>query len=402
MKEVTSEVYLQRRYIASLLIAPIAESIGYSNLEALKIQLCNEGICQSGRVLVSCEDLDKLFDVVTLRREIVTNRLDEMGMFDERTSTWDTSKPILDIYTQHLYSVINSKRGKVSERPRFRVIITHDIDRTTFTEPTSIARGLLSSLTKKTWDVRVSPFYATKKLFKVFEWLLERERHYGICATYFVLSGPYGLSRYSSRYDIKWPASKEICNLIKSYDMTIGLHGNYYAREFNSYLEERKSVEDALEVHITQHRNHYLRFDPKFIWSNMEEAGFDTDFSIGFNYKLGFRAGTGSVYPGFDISKNRPTSVRAVPLLFMDGILSGLDRRLRLRELRSALEEVMHVGGCVAILFHPESFVTQPSMVDDFLEVIEMCISMGGDVSGSLPALPNYSKTEEIICGQNA
>ncbi len=83
--------------------------------------------------------------------------------------------------------------------------------------------------------------------------------------------------------------------------MTVGLHGSYYAREQDSYRAEKERLEQVLGTAVTTHRNHYLRFDPMRMWSQLEAAGIRHDFSVGFNYRLGFRAGCARAYRGFDL-----------------------------------------------------------------------------------------------------
>jgi hypothetical protein len=389
----------RRAYVAGLLAGAAAEGLERGGEALAEAHLSEAGLRVAGRVAVPADELDRLFAAVTLQREVKSGLLDAMGMFDERAAPWDVSKPELDQRAQELARKLGDKPTHAAGAGRLRVILSHDVDRTTFCEPTTLLKGAWRSLRRRCRDASLMAAFSPKALYRVYEWLLARERHYGACAYYFMLAGPYGVRRYSSRCDIRWSASKDLGALIRGAGMRIGLHGSYYARERDSYREERLRVEESLGVPVTCHRNHYLRFDPVRLWRQMEEAGFEADFSVGFNYRLGFRAGCGNVYPGYDFAQNRVSRVCSVPLLFMDGVLAGADRSALLRELRESLEEARRVGGCVSLLFHPELFVVDPGLMDVFEEVMQMCVALGADVSGKLPAARFAPLAADVVGG---
>jgi hypothetical protein len=387
----------QRAYIASLVLGAAGSDGASAQLGCGDVRLEQEGLLVGGQVVVPADELDRMFASVTLQREIDTGRLDSMGMFDEPAATWDVSRPSVQLRALDVARKLGCPAKPGAGDGRFRVVITHDVDRTTFCEPTTVVKGAIRSLMRMRCDESLRATLSRRSLYRVYEWVLARERHYGVGAYFFMLAGPYGMRRYSSRCDIQWAVSRDLMRLITEAGMTVGLHGSYYARERDSYRAEKERVEHELGVPITCHRNHYLRFDPLTMWGQMEAAGISTDFSVGFNYRLGFRAGCGNLYPGFDLSQNRPSRVNSVPLLFMDGVLFGADRRMLLQGLRSALEEVKRVNGCVSLLFHPELFVTDPSLMDIFEEVLQMCVRLGADLSGALPRTSEVQQAMSAI-----
>jgi hypothetical protein len=393
MTDADQVIAARRAYVASLVLG-----VAGGAASAGGVQLERDGLRIGGQVAVPADELDRMFAAVTLQREVDTGRLDSMGMFDESAATWSLSQPLVQLRGLDVARRLGRPAEAGAAGGRFRVVITHDVDRTTFREPTTIVKSALRSLKRMRCEAALRASLSHQSLYRVYEWMLARERHYGVEATFFVLSGPYGLRRYSSRADIRWAASRELVRLIRDAGMSIGLHGSYYARERSSYREEKERVEDAIGAPITCHRNHYLRFDPVQMWRQLEDAGIRTDFSVGFNYRLGFRAGCGTIYPGFDLTRNQLSNVGSVPLLFMDGVLGGADRRALLQGLRSALEEVKRISGCVSLLFHPELFVTDPSLMDVFEEVLQMCVSLGADLSGDLPPVPAALRGRASVC----
>ena len=341
-----------------------------------------------GDLVVPEELLEKIYASVTLQRELATGRMDRMGRFDERAIAWEISRPWIDLAAEDIAGRAAGGGTALGGRERrFRVIVTHDVDRTTGFEPTSILRSLLQvlRLRKDPWlplGLSLSPGALEDNIHR----LLEFESAHGIGAYYFMMSGPYGLRLHSSRSDVRWSVSRRIAEAIRQAGMTIGLHGSYYARERNSYPDERARLEQVVRAPVTCHRNHYLRFDTTEVWSQLEAAGIQYDFSVGYASRMGFRAGTARPYPTFALAHRRPSGVIAVPLLYMDAAHEDSNHAETFAQLRVALEQVKAVQGCVSVLFHPELFLVDKGLWPRFQEMIAVCRDLGADLSGRLPA----------------
>ncbi len=347
----------------------------------------NSGLVLPGGLLVSEEKLQAVFDVLTLQHEARTGRLDGRGMLDDQAITWDVSRPWIDAEAQALVRQLTATGLPLTPRSRrFKVVITHDIDRTFLLEPTSIASAVMRMVgLRRSHCVRLWTVLSPGILLATIQRLLEFEVAHQIGAYYFMLSGPYSMRRYGSRCDIRWRYSRMIAEMVSRAGMTIGLHGSYYARDENSYRQEKERLKEVLGQAITSHRNHYLRFDPLRMWGQLEQAGIAYDFSVGFNNRFGFRSGCASLYRTFDLASNRTTTVQSVPLLYMDNVLFQSNPKRMLCQLRAALQEVQKVNGCVSLLFHPDCFLIDETFWEFFEELVEMCEELGADLSGKLP-----------------
>ena len=385
----------ERRFAVELLAGPALASAEMDCMEAGNDQW--QGLTIAGTRAVSCYELDDIFAAVTLRREIETRQLDRHGRFDESQISWDISRPWVDLRAVELLGHAGSATPRSSAGPRFRVVITHDVDRTTGLEPMMLVKSVVGQLRlKPAWTPKPGVLQPKRWLQNLAR-LLEFEQDNGIGALYFLLSGPYGLRRYSSRYGIRWSQSREVVRLILEAGMRVGLHGSYYARDRNSYGDELRRLEDVVGMTVTCHRNHYLRFDPRSAWHQLENAGISHDFSIGFNYRVGFRTGCASAHSTFDLSQGRKSSVVSVPLLFMDNVTAVGSSTHALAELERALEDVRRVSGCVALLFHPENFLGDEKSFAFFRQVVRKCKDMGADLSEmDHPSLPGAPASERM------
>ena len=347
-----------------------------------------DGLVLPGGTVIAEEELERVFDSVTLQREQATGRLDDLGRFDERAITWDTSKPQVDLLAKQITGKLAEAGHPVPPgKEPFRVVISHDIDRVCGREPTSLARSLmpLCGWRRSGW-VSIATALSRDAFVENIRGLLEFESARGIGAHYFLLSGPYGLRRHSSRYDVSWRSARDTIRAIREADMTIGLHGSYYAKDRSSYAEERRRLEEAVGHPVLSHRNHYLRFDSQRIWNQLQSAGIKYDFSVGFRLRTGFRAGSARAVATFDAVTGRPSSVLSIPLLYMDNALLASDDETMLAALRAALQEVKDVAGCVSLLFHPELFLVDLRFRRFFEKAVALCEELDADLSGELPA----------------
>lgn len=376
----------RNRYLYAVNI--INDWFNYHGLKSLSVDLSKHnkvGFVINDHYVLSFSELNNIFSSATLNREVKVDALDNIGRFNEKKIMWDISMPWIDNKLHELALKLYSDFD-LNKCNRFQVIISHDVDRTTAFEPTAVMNALLKILGKRKLPcLGLRTSFTPSSLARNVERVLDYEVSNGVGAIYFMLAGPYGIHRYSSRTDINWLVSRQIVQLVKNAGMKIGLHGSFSARELNSYSQEKKKIEDVLGLPIETHRNHYLRFDTEKLPSQLDNAGIKYDFSVGFTSRMGFRGGYAHACRAYNSIDNKPSGVISIPLLFMDSIMLGKDPSNIYSELRSSLEDVKRVNGCVSILFHPEMFLVDFRFFNLFKNVIELCKELGADLSGNLP-----------------
>lgn len=396
----------QLHFAASVLADSMALDPPLEIVEARDAE--SRGLLLPNGVVVPEEELQAVFSTISLGRELQTGKLDPMGRFEESAIAWDISKPWIDLRAADLAARLTENGcGVPREQGRFRVVVSHDVDRITGAELTAIAKRLLHATGLWSGESPSSPLPISPRAYRDnIRRLLEFERAQGITACYFLLSGPYGLRRHSSRYDARWSQAKKLIGEILGAGMTIGLHGSYYARDSGSYLVEKDRLEQVTGVGVICHRNHYLRFDSRRVCSQLEAAGIRYEFSVGFGERMGFRAGTARLYRMFDLMNGRPASLASVPLVYMDTFTgdpaAASDRDSIIHQLRAVLLEAKKVHGCVSLLFHPELLLARPGLWAFFEEVIHLCKELGADLSGTLPDLPEWPGRPGQLAGADS
>jgi len=132
-----------------------------------------------------------------------------------------------------------------------RVIVTHDVDRVTLTEPVSIAKSMVLGAGHR------FPLRSTidrRGVLRAVEHILEIEAAWGVRPWFFMLAGRYGLGRFSNRYGIRWRKPREVISMIREAGGVLGLHGSYHAKDRDSYGAEAALLADIADQPVVAHR----------------------------------------------------------------------------------------------------------------------------------------------------
>ncbi len=334
------------------------------------------GLSYEGRCLMNTKELDRVYETLSLERELKTGLRDGFGRFDDTHLAWPKETPWIDsLALERLGSNVDR-----AEDRGFRVVLTHDIDWSTSLEPFSLAKALLKTVAKRPvrW-LSLDHALNGRTMRKSLERLLDLETRLGVRSLFFMLADRHGLGRHGSRYDLRWSSARRMGNAILDAGMLLGLHGSYAARERGLYRKQAERMADVFGRTVRYHRNHYLRFDSSRLASQMEDAGIRYDFSVGFARHAGFRAGTAGEYPLYNVLENRVSPVKEIPLVYMDSTFAD-EPTWSLEPLETLLRQVKQVGGTVSVLFHPELFAVDERLFEHYERCIALCRDLGADL----------------------
>jgi peptidoglycan/xylan/chitin deacetylase (PgdA/CDA1 family) len=201
---------------------------------------------------------------------------------------------------------------------------------------------------------------------------LDLESAHGASASFFFTVPPHAPR---SRYDCVYaPRDRclfrgrrvqvaDVMRAIAEEGFDVGLHGSYAAGLSSGALtDERATLESATGLEIRTTRQHFLRWDIRSTPRYQEEAGLRADASMGFNFDVGYRAGTSLPFRLFDVHAQTPRDLIEVPLVAQDGALLGanglaLSEPAASRLLRELVEVTAASGGVLTLLFHPDKLV---------------------------------------------
>jgi len=123
----------------------------------------------------------------------------------------------------------------------------------------------------------------------------------------------YSLSRHSRL--------RETLRALAAEGFEIGLHGGFASAANPDLLAAEKAcLERSLGREVSRSRQHWLRHIDG-VTDLAHESLFSRDSTLGFNDRMGFRAGCASPYRPWSHAENRPLRHLVVPLALMDSTI---------------------------------------------------------------------------------
>lgn len=136
----------------------------------------------------------------------------------------------------------------------------------------------------------------------------------------------------------------------------VGLHPSIAANSsFKTLKKECLRLEEMTGEPVGRSRQHFLYLDLPNTYRNLVALGIKEDYSMGFADRVGFRAGTCSPFPWFDLEADERTELYIIPLAVMDSSLKdymGLDVEAAMKEIQKVRQQVQSVQGLYVQLWH--------------------------------------------------
>ncbi len=194
--------------------------------------------------------------------------------------------------------------------------------------------------------------------FDTFDYIIEQNEKYKLRKQllFFVLLSDYDeFDKPSPFYNSNFRA---LIRHIGDY-AKVGIHGSYFSSDDADKMDvERRRLTDILRRTIVRNRFHFLRFSLPQSFRNLERIGIRHDYSMGYADVPGFRNGTCSIVPIFDISQNQELDVRLHPFVAMDTTFHthmGVSPEEAIRQYHQLIDNVFEVNGTFSCIFHNQN-----------------------------------------------
>lgn len=270
--------------------------------------------------------------------------------------------PLVDIWLNRLYDVLESKwKIPAIPRPPYRFLPTYDIDiawayrhRPWWRQLLAGGKSLLS-LDFHNLSARIKSLSGQPDPYDQYGFLSALHQSSPFQPLYFFLLGNY--ARFDRNMDYRVPALQA---LIKSNRSSAGLHPSMASNSRPGRLAvEKKRLEMITGIPAIRTRQHYLFLSMPETYRRLESAGFETDYSMGFADLPGFRAGTGTAFPWYDLMAERQSSVWIQPFQVMDVTLKdylGLTPSAAADRIWPILQQCQTEGTTFCTIWHNSSF----------------------------------------------
>jgi hypothetical protein len=269
----------------------------------------NEGVYNNLAVLfshqnkssaLSCDVFAAIFYLLSRYEEYIYEGKDEYGNFDHRQSILHKlnklDTPVVDEWINLLKKVLKGHFPSLNfkeEKPRY--ILSFDIDvayeyknRSAFRTIGGIGKKLLTFKFKSFQDYVLTLLNKKKDAFDTYQYIEKRIKNN--TAVFFFNMGKYGLRDKNPSY--RNNAFRQLIFAIHQ-KYFIGLHPSYASNYHTELLsEEKQKLEEIIQQKITLSRQHYLKIAMPETFKRLSQNGITKDFSIGYYFCYGFRAGT--------------------------------------------------------------------------------------------------------------
>lgn len=193
--------------------------------------------------------------------------------------------------------------------------------------------------------------------FDTFEYILElkeRTRHSQL--VFFPLLGDYDMYDKPTSYH-----NDEFRLLLQHLGdyAKLGIHCSYYSTDEPARIEtEIERLNDILHRTIVRNRFHFIRFQLPNSYRQLVRYGIRHDYTMGFADQCGFRCGTCTIFPFYDLGSDSELDLYVHPFAAMDITLHthmGLSPAEATTQLRALADEVRAVGGTFSCIFHNQN-----------------------------------------------
>lgn len=282
---------------------------------------------QEDKISCGIDVFAAVFFMCTRWEEYVSSERDQHDRFPAATSVAlkhnFLHRPVLNELAEMLWKML-LHLGYVGNRNsgKFELRLSHDID--LLSPPISLkdfAKDLLVRRSSFAFFKRLSYLLGKKNPYNSFDILMDKSEANGIKSRFYFMAG-YQVKGMDTELYLDKPIFREAVQKIKQRKHLIGIHPSYNSfNKGNLLAAERKALQEATDVQVTEARQHFLRFEVPHTWQLLEDAGLKIDSTMGYSAHEGFRCGTGNTFPVFNFLSRQELKLQEMPLIVMDATL---------------------------------------------------------------------------------
>ncbi len=161
--------------------------------------------------------------------------------------------------------------------------------------------------------------------------------------------------KYDHAVDIEHPRMLE--KLISMTEWSeIAIHPSYHSMEEPARIKaETSRLSEVVDQPVVVSRQHFLKFKLPGTYRSLISAGIGEDHSMGFSDRVGFRAGTCTAFPWYDLQAEQETTLMIHPFAAMDSALCykmRLSRKEAIAMNQLLIAKVRNVQGQFESVWH--------------------------------------------------
>lgn len=274
-----------------------------------------------------------IFYMVSRYEEYLPHFIDKYGRFPANESIAFQHHfldiPIVDHWALLLYRTLQQRYPDIPvPHRRYAFVATIDIDaaycyrnKGFFRTMAGTIRDLSAPNCKELLKERYQVLCGKKQdPFDTFDFLLEKKKqHSYIKMLFFALMGDYGV--YDKPISYTNNDFRDLLQHLGDYSK-IGIHTSFQSADNPKLIQiETQRLSNILHRPIVRNRYHYLRLNLPQSYRNLTHEGIRHDYTMGYAECPGYRAGTTTPYPFFDLEHDEERPLLIHPFSIMDTTL---------------------------------------------------------------------------------
>jgi hypothetical protein len=309
------------------------------------------------------------FFLLTRYEEYLPHRKDAYGRFPAAESIACKSgflqKPLVDMLVLKFARKLQAVFPDLNyELPAPAYIATYDIDNAFAYRNKGFVRtagGLFKQLLRfdfKEVKNRITVLKGDKPdPFDTYQYMETLRQKYNLKSYYFILFS--GKTKYDTGLNHKNKKFQETIHQLQTRGK-IGCHPSYASSFSQEKLKrEINGLADVIGEKIRYSRSHYLLLNFPDTYQKYISNGIEMDFTLCYPELPGFRASTCKCFHFFDLSTNKQTSLKLMPLIYMEATFLNymkLSPEQAFVWIKDLIDRVKSVNGTFVSLWHNENF----------------------------------------------
>lgn len=310
-----------------------------------------------------------VFFMISRIEEYNANTKDKFGRFDYFSAFSVKHSfnfyPIVDIWIYKLKTKIEEFYNiKLKTCRQFTFLPTIDIDNAYAYKNKGFVRTFAAQI-KSILNLNFSEFKLRHEVinqkktdpYDTFDFIFDIHKKYDLNPIFFFLIGKYGKNDKNISHK-----NEELRRLIRniSKNHELGLHPSFGSnKNANLIKEEKQNLEIIIEKNIDKSRQHFLMLKIPETYNKLISLNIKYDYTMGYAYNAGFRAGTCTPFYFYDIKNEKATVLKIVPFNVMDTTFKNylkIDTEKSYLIISELIENIKKVDGLFVSLWHNETF----------------------------------------------
>jgi len=270
-------------------------------------------------------------------------------------------KPVVDIWAYKLLEALKERFDDFEYKIKgYDFVSVLDVATSHCYANRGIARGLagllmdLGSLRlKRVIDRILVGLNRMKDPFDNYAELIALHKKYNVKCNFFFQFADY--SKYDKNVSTNSMKFKSLIKYVADY-APVSLAASYSSfTDLELLRKEKANLEEVINRPVNSSKMRYNRVDVPETYRNLITAEFTDDYTMGYTYELGFRAGTCTVFQFYDIPLEVKQPIKVHPFAIHDYALSKIKKdEVVLQQVKKITDEVNQVNGTTIVMFSNE------------------------------------------------